>query len=106
MQDKPDSTVGQSSTSASRKRADVGKDSSAQSSTGTGSGATSNTAGARGSNGGVVDQAKETISNVASNAGEKVASRLDTQRTRTAENLGSVAQALRQTSDQLREKDQ
>jgi len=55
---------------------------------------------------GVLNEAKETISNVASQAGDKVASGLDKQRTRAAEGVGSIAQALRQTSDQLRQQDQ
>ena len=50
--------------------------------------------------------AKERISNVAGQAGEKVASRLDTQKDRAADGLGSVAQALRQASDQLRGQNQ
>lgn len=54
----------------------------------------------------VVDQAKQTISNVAGQAGDKVVSTLDGQKDRAAEGLGSVAQALRQTGDQLRDKDQ
>jgi len=55
---------------------------------------------------GVLTEAKETISNVASQAGDKVTSGLDKQRTRAAEGIGSIAQALRQTSDQLRQQDQ
>ena len=43
----------------------------------------------------VMDHAKETISNVASQAGGKVAEQLDTQRDRAASSLGTVAHALR-----------
>ena len=53
-----------------------------------------------------MEKAKETISNVASKAGDKVASGLDTQKAKAAEGLGSVARALRQSSDQLREQNQ
>ena len=55
---------------------------------------------------GIVADAKSTLSNVASNAGEKAVSRLDEQKSKAAEGLGSVAQALRQTSDQLRDQNQ
>ena len=55
---------------------------------------------------GVVDQAKETISNVATQAGEQVTSRLDRQKDRAADGLRSFAEALRQTGQQLRERDQ
>ena len=48
------------------------------------------------------NQVKDQVADAAKQAGEKVASRLDIQKDRTAEGLGSVAQALRQTSDQLR----
>jgi len=54
----------------------------------------------------VIDHAKETISSVASQAGGKVTEQLDTQRDRAASNLGSVAQALRQTSDQIRDQNE
>jgi len=53
-----------------------------------------------------MDQAKDTISSVASKAGNTVASRLDKQKERAAEGLGNVAQALRQTSEQLRSQSQ
>jgi hypothetical protein len=55
---------------------------------------------------GLTQQAKETVSQAASQAGDKVASRLNGQKDRAAEGLGSVADALRQTSDQLRGQDQ
>jgi len=51
----------------------------------------------------VMGHAKDTISDVASQAGGKVTQQLDTQRDRAASSLGSVAQALRQTSDQIRD---
>lgn len=54
----------------------------------------------------VIGKAKETISNVASQAGDQVVSQLDTQKSRAAEGIGGVAQALRQTSDQLRQQEQ
>ena len=71
-----------------------------------------NVAGSRGSrnrgDGGATstDPARRAISSVAGEAGSKVASSLDAQKSKAAEGLGSVAQALRQTSDQLRDKDQ
>ena len=46
-------------------------------------------------------QAKEKLADAASHAGDKVASSLDSQKDRAAQGLGSVAQALRQASDQL-----
>ena len=54
----------------------------------------------------VITQAKETVSNVASQAGNKVTSRLDAQKDRAAEGLSGVVKALRQTGQQLREQDQ
>jgi hypothetical protein len=75
------------------------------------------TAGASGASGGSADQrsgrnvgltehARGALSNAAGQAGDKVASRLDSEKNRAAEGLGSVAQALRQTSDQLRGEEQ
>lgn len=55
---------------------------------------------------GVLDQAKETVSNVASQAGDKVTSRLDAQKDRAAEGLSSIVQALRQTGQKMREQNQ
>ena len=52
------------------------------------------------------NQAKEKLTDAASQAGDKVASRLDTQKDRAAQGLESVAQALRQASDQLRSEPQ
>ncbi len=69
---------------------------------------------ATGSSGGAADQdrlasaaaqVKDQVADAAKQAGAKVASRLDVQKDRTAEGLGSVAQALRQTSDQMRNED-
>lgn len=55
---------------------------------------------------GVVDQAKQTISDVAGRAGEEVSTRLESGKGRAAEGIGSLAQALRQTSQQLRDQNQ
>ena len=52
------------------------------------------------------DGAKERLATAANVAGDKVASRLDTQKERVAGELGGVAQALRQASDQLRDQSQ
>jgi hypothetical protein len=105
MQENPDSPTGQSSTARPKKSPDPAK--SGPAGPGTPTSATPSTSSgptdAGASSAGVIDQAKETISNVASQAGGKVASRLDTQKDQAAEGLGSVAQALRQTGDQLRE---
>lgn len=104
MQDKPDSSAGQSSTARSKKTSDQNKSASPGQSTSTSTTpSSSSTADAGASSAGVIDQAKETISNVASQAGGKVVSSLDSQKDRAAEGLGNVAQTLRQTSDQLRE---
>jgi hypothetical protein len=54
----------------------------------------------------VLTQAKETVSNVAGQAGNKITSRLDAQKDRAADGLNRVAQALRQAGQQLREQDQ
>jgi len=54
----------------------------------------------------VMGHAKDTISDVASQAGGKVTQQLDTERDRAASSLGSVAQALRQTSDQIRDQNE
>jgi hypothetical protein len=108
MQDKSDSSIGQSSSPGTRRTPEPAKTdaSGSSASAGTKPRAASPTADAGAPNTGVIDQAKETISNVASQAGDKVASRLDSQKDRAAEGLGSVAQALRQTGDQLREQNQ
>ena len=108
MQDKPHSPIGQSSSSKPERAVEPAKaGASASSASASTMPSTSSTAAAAGApSTGVIDQAKETISNVASQAGDKVASRLDTQKDRAAEGLGSVAQALRQTGDQLREQNQ
>lgn len=51
------------------------------------------------------DSASDTIAGAASQAGTKVVSGVNTQKARAADGLGSVAQALRQSSNQLRSKD-
>ena len=55
---------------------------------------------------GVIDQAKQTVSQVASRAGNTVSSRLDAQKERAVEGLDGLVQAVRQTVDQLRQQDQ
>jgi uncharacterized protein YukE len=100
MQDKPDSPISQSSSKARRATEPIKASSPSP-------GAAANTTpGAGAQSAGVIDQAKETLSNVTSQAGDKVVSRIDSQKDRAADGLGSVAQALRQTGDQLREQDQ
>jgi hypothetical protein len=54
----------------------------------------------------VVAQAQEKLGDLADQASHQATTRLDAQRERAAEGLGSVAQALRQTGQQLREKEQ
>jgi hypothetical protein len=108
MQDKPDSPIGQSSSSKTQRASEPAKAGASGSSSPAGMtpGASSPRTDAGAPSTGVIDQAKETISNVASQAGDKVASRLDSQKDQAADGLGSVAQALRQTGDHLREQDQ
>ena len=48
------------------------------------------------------DSARDAIAGAASQAGTKVVAGVNTQKARAADSLGSVAQALRQSSDQLR----
>ena len=55
---------------------------------------------------GVIDQAKHTVSQVASRAGNTVSSRLEAQKERAVEGLDGLVQAVRQTVDQLRQQDQ
>jgi hypothetical protein len=55
--------------------------------------------------GSTLDSARDAIAGAASQAGTKVVSGVNTQKARAADSLGSVAQALRQSSDQLRSKD-
>lgn len=52
------------------------------------------------------DQAKDKAGELAGQAREQIDSQLASQKDRVAEGLGSVAQALRQTGDGLRERDQ
>lgn len=54
----------------------------------------------------VKDETKQRVSGVAAQAQEQVASRISDQKDTTAESLSGVAQALRQTGQQLRDKDQ
>jgi uncharacterized protein YjbJ (UPF0337 family) len=51
----------------------------------------------------VAGQAKEAASNVAGQAKDQMATRLSSEKTRAVHSLGSVAEALRQTGQQLRE---
>jgi hypothetical protein len=108
MPDKADPTLGPSSAARAQKSAEsVQADALSQSASGSaGRGSRPNVAGAASSSGATIDKAKETLSNVASQAGDKVASRLDTQKDKAADGLGSVAQALRQTGNQLRDEGQ
>ena len=55
--------------------------------------------------GSTLDSARDAITGAACEAGTKVVSSVNTQKTRAADSLGSVAQALRQSSDQLRSSD-
>jgi hypothetical protein len=108
MQDKADPSLGQSSPATAQQSPEPIQ---AAASTGSASGsprhsASSSAIGAGPSSTGAMDKAKETISDVASQAGDKVASNLDIQKDRAAEGLGSVARALRQASDQLRGQNQ
>jgi hypothetical protein len=106
MQDKPD-TTSTSSAAGAQKAPEPIQDSSVAGGSGTTRGAARSSAVGTGSSStGAMEKAKETISNVASQAGDKVASGLDTQKAKAAEGLGSVARALRQSSDQLREQNQ
>lgn len=54
----------------------------------------------------VVDQAKETAGRVAGQVQEQATSRFEAQKERAAEGLGHVAQAVRQTGQELRKQDQ
>jgi hypothetical protein len=106
MQDKADTTITSSAAGAQKAPEPI-----QGSSTVSGSGSTrrdvrSSAVGPEPSSTDAMDKAKETISNVASQAGDKVVSGLDTQKAKAAEGLGSVARALRQSSDQLREQNQ
>jgi hypothetical protein len=52
-----------------------------------------------------VESARESISGAATQAGTKVVAGFNSQKSRAADGLGSVAQALRQSGDTLRSKD-
>jgi hypothetical protein len=56
--------------------------------------------------GGIVDQAKQAVSNAAGQAGEKISSGIESQKDRAAQGIGSLAGALRQAGQQLRDQDQ
>jgi hypothetical protein len=104
MQDKSDTTITSSPTGA-EKAPEAIQDFSAASGSGSTRRDSRSGAGVTGSSS-TVEKAKTTISNVASHAGDKVAFGLDAQKAKAAEGLGSVARALRQSSDELREQNQ
>lgn len=54
----------------------------------------------------MTDKAKETAGQVVEQAGQQVSSRIAVQKDRAAQGLGTMAHALRQTGDQLRDQDQ
>jgi len=103
MQNRPDTTRG---TSSKARQNPLESDSTGSIAEGrsaiAGTGASASSFGAGGSTADTMDQAKEKLADAASRAGDKVASRLDVQKDRAAQGLGSVAQALRQASDQIR----
>jgi hypothetical protein len=103
MEDQTDITAGGSSGAGSRR--DATQASGGSSTYVTSGGATGRSGGSE-SSAGLTEHAKSTLSDAAAQAGNKVTSRLDEQKDRAAQGLGSVAQALRQTSDQLRGQDQ
>ena len=106
MQDKANTTFTSSAAGAQKAPEPLQDSSTASGSSSTRGGARSSAVGTGSTSTGAMEKAKETISNVASQAGDKVASGLDTQKAKAAEGLGSVARALRQSSDQLREQNQ
>lgn len=61
------------------------------------------TGGTTGTTGGIVDQAKQTTSQVVGQVQEQAATRLDRQKENAAAGLGSVADAVRQMGQSLRE---
>jgi uncharacterized protein YjbJ (UPF0337 family) len=72
-----------------------------------GSGAISDVTGqARATAGQIADEAQQRAGQAVDTARHQVASQVSSQKDRAAEGLGSVAQALRQTGQQLREQDQ
>src|SRR5436309_1397645 len=102
MPDRPDATLGK--TSRARQNAPESTYQRTSTADESASAHTDDTSSAHGRDPSTADpmsRAKETLSNTVSQAGEKVASRLDTEKDRAAEGLGSVAQALRQASSQL-----
>jgi hypothetical protein len=106
MQDKANTTITSSAAGAQKAPEPIQDSSTASGSASTRSDAGSSAVGTGPTSTGAMEKAKETISNVASQAGDKVASGLDTQKAKAAEGLGSVARALRQSSDQLRDQNQ
>ena len=103
MQDNPDTTIDKSSKTRQKGPQTTPAGSfTAGGSGGAGAGASSSSFGASASTTDTMNQAKEKLTDAGSQAGDKVASRLDSQKDKAAEGLGSVAQALRQASDQLR----
>ena len=60
--------------------------------------------GGKGQQQSAVNSARESISGAATEAGAKVAAGINSQKTRAAEGLGSVAQVLRQSGETLRSK--
>lgn len=106
MQDKSDTTIASSGAAAQKAPEPIRDFSTASGSGSTRRDARSGAVGTGAPNTDAMEKAKGTISSVASQAGDKVASGLDTQKAKAAAGLGSVARALRQSSDQLREHDQ
>jgi len=107
MQDKTESTGGRSSAAKPQNAPESMQGASMASGSGSaGRNASSSASGTDPSNMATMEKARQTISTVANQAGDKVVSGLDMQKTKAAEGLRSVAQALRQTSDQLRDDNQ
>jgi len=75
----------------------MGSSTSSSSGMGSSSKGSSTSGGASG-----LDRTNQMLSGAASQAGDKVASTIDSQKNRAADGLGSFAQALRQTGDQMR----
>jgi len=106
MQDKANTTITSSAAGAQRAPEPIQDSFTANGPSSTRRDARSSEVGPEPTSTGALEKAKETISNVASQAGDKVAFGLDAQKAKAAEGLGSVARALRQSSDQLREQNQ
>jgi len=93
----------QSRTSTSRNRA--GSGSSGDSST-SGSGIQDTAVKAQQMTGEMIDQAQEKVGDVAGKVKEQANSQISTKKNQAAESLGNVADAIRQTGDQLRKNEQ